>query len=122
MISDRQIEEYLELDKRKDLSKATKLFLIRKIAEQPCLVTASINWPQQGKVNKINLENSPLWHLVEIKHHFQEDEIGSKYLVGLTFKIWAGVWSRYFLNQLRQNSKAWLLFEAGVLSELRKNL
>ncbi len=99
LISDRQIEKYLELDKRKDLSKATKLSLIRKIAVQPCLIVASINWPKQGKVNQISVENSPLWHLLEIQHHFQEDEMGCKYLVGLTFRIKAGIWAKYFLNQ-----------------------
>ncbi|CAD5959016.1 Ferredoxin-2 [Planktothrix tepida] len=99
IISDRQIEEYLELDKRKDLSKATKLSLIRKIAEQPCFITGSINWPKQGKVNKFLIVNSPLWHLTEVQHHFQEDEMGCKYLVGLTFKIKAGIWAKYFLNQ-----------------------
>lgn len=99
LISDRQIEEYLELDKRKDLSKSSKLSLIKKIAEQPCLITASINWPKQGRVTEFAVEDSRLWHLLEIQHHFQEDEIGCKYLVGLTFRIQPGIWTKYFLNQ-----------------------
>jgi DNA-binding transcriptional regulator YiaG len=36
---------------------------------------------------------------VETQHHFQEDEIGCKYLTGLTFKVKAGKWSQYFLNR-----------------------
>lgn len=99
LISDRQIEEYLGLDKRKDLSKAFKLALIREIALQPCLVSASIDWPKQGKINGFSVSGTRLWHLLEIQHHFQEDELGCKYLVGLTFKIRAGIWAKYFLNK-----------------------
>jgi DNA-binding transcriptional regulator YiaG len=99
LINDRQIEEYLGLDKRKDLSKAFKLALIREIALQPCLITASIDWPKQGKINGFSVSGTRLWHLLEIQHHFQEDELGCKYLVGLTFKIRAGTWAQYFLNK-----------------------
>lgn len=99
IINDRQIEEYLGLEKRKDLSKATKLTLIKDMAQQPCKISTCINWPQQGKVKGFSVEESRLWHLVEIEHHFQEDEIGCKHLVGLTFKIRAGDWTQYFLNK-----------------------
>jgi DNA-binding transcriptional regulator YiaG len=37
--------------------------------------------------------------LIGIQHHFQEDNLGCKYLVGLTFKVKAGIWSQYFLNK-----------------------
>jgi DNA-binding transcriptional regulator YiaG len=99
LISDRQIEEYLGLEKRKDLSKAFKLALIRELAEQPCLITASINWPRQGKISGFSLEQSHLWHMTEIEYHFQLDEQGCKHLIGLTFKIRAGIWAQYFLNK-----------------------
>jgi hypothetical protein len=99
VISDRQIEDYLGLDKRKDLSKAAKLTLIKTIAQQPCSLMTSIDWSSQGKVKGFSVEKSRLWHLLGIKHHFQEDESGCKHLVGLTFRIKAGIWAKYFLNQ-----------------------
>ncbi|BAY10490.1 helix-turn-helix domain-containing protein [Calothrix sp. NIES-2098] len=99
IINDRQIEEYLGLDKRKDLSKTTKLALIKELAQQPCKLIASINLPPQRKIKGVCLENSRLWHLLDIQHHFQEDELGCKHLVGLTFKIKAGEWVQYFLNR-----------------------
>jgi DNA-binding transcriptional regulator YiaG len=60
---------------------------------------ASIDLPSQGKVKGISIKNSPLWHLLEIQHHFQEDDCGYKYLVGLTFKVKAGQWTKLFLNR-----------------------
>ncbi|HEY9829023.1 MAG TPA: helix-turn-helix domain-containing protein [Stenomitos sp.] len=99
IISDRQIEEYLGLDKRKDLSKSAKLTLIKELAQQPCRITTSINWPQQGNVQGFSLKESPLWHLLGIEHHFQEDAIGCKHLIGLTFRVRAGIWTQYFLNK-----------------------
>ncbi len=99
MINDLQIEEYLGLDKRKDLSKSAKLALIKELAQQPCRLIASIDLPSQGKIKGVSLKNSPLWHLLEIQHHFQEDEHGCKHLVGLTFRIKAGEWTKIFLNR-----------------------
>ncbi len=99
VISDKQIESYLGLDKRKDLSKAAKLTLIKTLAQQPCQILASIDWPQQGRVKSFSLPTDYLWHLKEIKHHFQEDERGYKHLVGLTFYLRPGIWSKYFLNK-----------------------
>jgi DNA-binding XRE family transcriptional regulator len=99
VITDRQIEEYLGLDKRKDLSKLTKLALIKELAQQPCKPIACIDLPQQGKIKGICLEKSRLWHLSDIQHHFQEDDLGCKHLVGLTFKIKIGQWAQYFLNR-----------------------
>jgi DNA-binding transcriptional regulator YiaG/Pyruvate/2-oxoacid:ferredoxin oxidoreductase delta subunit len=98
-ITDSQIEEYLGLDKRKDLSKSTKLNLIKTLAMQPCWVTAQIDWPKQGKVEAFSLPESPLWNLLEIVHHFHEDEEGCKHLIGITFRIKAGDWAQYFLNK-----------------------
>ncbi|MFB2973069.1 helix-turn-helix domain-containing protein [Aerosakkonema sp. BLCC-F183] len=116
LISDRQIEEYLELDKRKDLSKSTKLSIIKKIAEQPCTITASFSWPKQGKVNEFSVAESRLWHLLEIQHHFQEDEIGCKSLVGLTFKVRAGIWAQYFLNKQGCKQRTHF-YQYGVLAQ-----
>jgi DNA-binding transcriptional regulator YiaG len=99
VIADYQIEEYLGLDKRKDLSKPVKLTLIKDLAQEPCWVTAAFDFPQQGKIPGLSLAESRLWHMQEIQHHFQEDELGCKHLVGLTFKIKAGAWAKYFLNK-----------------------
>jgi DNA-binding transcriptional regulator YiaG/Pyruvate/2-oxoacid:ferredoxin oxidoreductase delta subunit len=99
IISDRQIETYLGLEKRKDLSKLAKLTLIKELVQQPCRLLLDINWFQQGRVRGFSLEKSPLWHLLEIRHHFQEDDLGCKHLIGLTFTIKTGDWSKYFLNQ-----------------------
>jgi DNA-binding transcriptional regulator YiaG len=98
-IDDRQIEKYLGLEKRKDLSKATKLTLMKNLVQQTCSLITSLNWPQQGRIRGFSVEGSRLWHLVETHHHFQEDDLGCKYLVGLTFKVKAGTWAQYFLNK-----------------------
>jgi len=98
-IDDRQIEKYLRLEKRKDLSKAAKLALMKNMVQQACSLMISINWPQQGRIRGFSVQQSRLWHLVEIQHHFQEDNLGCKYLIGLTFKIRAGNWTQYFLNK-----------------------
>jgi DNA-binding transcriptional regulator YiaG len=97
-ISDRQIETYLGLEKRKDLSKLAKLTLIKDLAQQPCKLQLDVQWLQQGKMQGFSLEQSRLWHLLDIQHHFQTDELGSKHLIGLTFRIRAGEWAKYFLN------------------------
>lgn len=99
VISDRQIEHYLGLDKRKDLSKIEKLSLIRELALQPCSIIASITWPRQGRIPEFSIHHERIWHMVAIHHHFEEDELGCKHLVGLTFRVRAGSWATYFLNQ-----------------------
>lgn len=99
VINDQQIEKYLGLDKRKDLSKAAKLTMIKILVQQPCQILASIDWPQQGKIKAFKIEESPLWHLLETKHHFQKDANGCNHLIGLTFKIRPGIWSKYFFNK-----------------------
>lgn len=98
-IDERQIEKYLGMEKRKDLSKAAKLALMKNIVQQACSLIISIDWPQQGRINGFSVTGSRLWHLVDIQHHFQEDNLGCKYLIGLTFKVKAGIWAQYFLNK-----------------------
>ncbi|NJL89555.1 MAG: 4Fe-4S binding protein [Coleofasciculaceae cyanobacterium SM2_1_6] len=99
ILSDQQIASYLGLEKRKDMSKLAKLNLIKELAQQPCKLQLDINWAKQGGVQEFTLTQSRLWHLLEIKHHFQEDDLGCKHLAGLTFKVRAGTWAKYFLNQ-----------------------
>jgi DNA-binding transcriptional regulator YiaG len=99
VISDRQIEEYLGLDKRKDLTKPYKLKLIKELAQQPCLIRASITCPPQGRIPAFTLNDEPLWHLLHVQHYFQEDEEGCKHLVGFTFTLQPGSWTKHFLNR-----------------------
>jgi DNA-binding transcriptional regulator YiaG len=37
--------------------------------------------------------------LTDTQHHFQEDDQGCKYLVGLTFTVKAGIWTQHFFNR-----------------------
>ncbi len=98
-IDERQIEQYLGLEKRKDLSKSTKLGLIKNIVYQTCSLMVSIDWPQQGRVPSFSIKDSYLWNLTDTQHHFQEDDQGCKYLVGLTFTVKAGIWTQHFFNR-----------------------
>ncbi|MFP5272172.1 helix-turn-helix domain-containing protein [Coleofasciculus sp.] len=98
-LNDVQIENYLGLEKRTDLSKAAKLSLIKQLAQQPCKISIGAHWSKQGKVPEFSIPQSRLWHLQPIEHHFQEDEQGYKHLVGLTFRVRAGIWAKYFLNR-----------------------
>lgn len=98
-IDNKQIETYLGLDKRKDLSKATKLTLIKNLVQQPCKLLATIDWPRQGKIAPFSVPEDHIWHLEGIDHHFQEDDFGYQHLVGMTFRIKAGIWAKYFLNK-----------------------
>jgi DNA-binding transcriptional regulator YiaG len=98
-IDERQLEKYLGLDKRKDLSKAVKLALIKNLVQQACSLIVSVDWPQQGQIKSFSVKESHLWELLTIQHHFQEDTLGCKYLVGLTFKVKAGLWAQHFLNK-----------------------
>ncbi|MDB9486484.1 transcriptional regulator [Dolichospermum circinale CS-537/01] len=98
-IDERQIEQYLGLEKRKDLSKSTKLGLIKNIVYQTCSLMVSIDWPQQGRVPSFAIKDSYLWNLINTQHHFQEDDQGCKYLIGLTFTIKAGIWTQHFCNR-----------------------
>lgn len=99
VISDRQIEQYLGLDKRKDLSKVAKLILIRDLVQQACTISIAMECPQHGKVKGFSIPKSPVWHLLGIHHHLQEDDAGCRHLVGLTFRIQFGIWAKYFLNK-----------------------
>ncbi len=98
-IDERQIEKYLGLEKRKDLNKTAKLTLMKNLVQQACSLIISIDWPGQGRIKGFSVKESRVWHLLDVQHHFQEDEIGCKYLVGLTFKVKAGAWAEYFLNK-----------------------
>jgi DNA-binding XRE family transcriptional regulator len=99
VIDARQIEEYLGLKKRSDLNRQQKLALIQEIAQQPCKITTYISWPAQGKVKGFTIEKGRLWHLLGVRHHYQQDLFGHKDLEGITFVVRPGLWARYFLSE-----------------------
>ncbi len=105
IINDREIETYLGLDKRKDLTRQAKLGLIKFIARQPCQLTNYIRSPSSKQVEAFTLEETRLWHLLSIEHHFREDSFGNKHIIGLKFTIKPGAWSRYFLNYQQAKQK-----------------
>lgn len=114
VIDDRAIATYLGLDKRKDLTRQAKLGLIKFIARQPCQLTNYIRSPSSKQVEAFTLEETRLWHLLSIEHHFSEDSFGNKHIIGLKFTIKAGSWARYFLNyQGAKEKKAF--YQCGIL-------
>ncbi|GEM_PF-118877 len=115
-ISDRQIEAYLGLNRRKDLSKITKLALIKYLALEPTRLQCHIQWFRQGNVPAFAVEEEPIWRVVEVHHHFHEDENGEKHVTGLTFEIQAGTWAKYFLNWQGYQEKT-AFYQYGILPE-----
>ena len=113
-IDNQQLEKYLGLDKRKDLSKATKLTLIKSLVQQPCKLITAIDWPRQGKIESFSVPKDRIWHLVGSDNHFQEDSQGYKHLVGMTFRIKAGAWAAYFLNK-QGYKKSVAFYQYGTL-------
>jgi DNA-binding XRE family transcriptional regulator len=116
VIDDRQIESYLGLKKRSDLSRRQKLALIEEIAKQPCKITTFISYPNQGKIKGFTLEEGRLWHLLGTRYHYQHDLLGGKELVGITFIIRAGLWAKYFLNEEGRRKQS-AHYQYGVLSK-----
>lgn len=113
-LDNKELETYLGLDKRKDLSKASKLTLIKTLVQQPCQLVANIDWFQQGKIQSFSVPEDRIWHLVATENHFQEDSEGNKHLVGMRFKLKAGMWAKYFLN--KQGYKKYVAYyQYGVL-------
>jgi DNA-binding transcriptional regulator YiaG len=110
VIDDRQIARYLGLDERKDLSRRDKLALIKFLVRQPCQLLVSIS----DRTQKVILEENRLWHLLNIEHQFQEDEFGNKHIIGLRFRIKAGQWAKYFLNEQGAKEKT-ALYECAIL-------
>ncbi len=99
VIDDRQLESYLGLDKRKDLNKTAKLVLMQTLVNQVCQLVTSIDWSPQGRIPGFQFTKSRIWNLTRTQRYFQTDASGCKYLIGLTFTIRPGIWTKYFLNQ-----------------------
>ncbi|MEM1240246.1 MAG: helix-turn-helix domain-containing protein [Cyanobacteria bacterium P01_H01_bin.26] len=99
VLNDQHIEQYLGLDKRKDLTKLDKLSLIKDLVYQSCQLLVSLEWPRQGKVCAFSLSEHPVWQLLDTQYYFEEDAQGGRHLIGLSFTLQAGIWSRHFLNR-----------------------
>lgn len=116
VLNDQHIEQYLGLDKRKDLTKLEKLTLIKDLVHQCCHLLVAIDWPRQGKVQSFSLEEHPLWHLVDTKYYFEKDAEGARHLIGLSFTVRAGIWARQFLNQ-RDYRRQTAFYQYGTLPQ-----
>lgn len=99
VLNDQHIEQYLGLDRRKDLTKLERLTLIKDLVYQCCQVLVTLDWPRQGKVQSFSLAEHPVWRLLDTQYYFEEDAEGCRHLIGLSFTIQAGFWAKHFLNQ-----------------------
>ena len=116
VLNDQHIEQYLGLDKRKDLTKLEKLTLIKDLVHQCCQIMVSLHWPRQGRVQSFSLEEHPVWHLLNTKYYFETDTAGDRHLIGLEFTVRAGTWSRQFLNQ-RDYRRFIAFYQYGTLPQ-----
>ncbi|MGP1385338.1 MAG: helix-turn-helix domain-containing protein [Thainema sp.] len=98
-INDQQIEQYLGLDKRKDLTKLERLTLIKDMVYQVCQIMVTVDWPRQGKVQPFKIQEHAIWQLLDTQYYFEKDDQGSRHLIGLSFTIQAGIWTQHFLNR-----------------------
>ena len=116
VLNDQHIEQYLGLDKRKDLSKLEKLTLIKQWIHQSCQILVSLDWPRQGRVNAFCLAEHPIWQLLDTQYYFDEDAQGAQHLIGLGFTIQAGQWARHFLNKHEYRAQT-AFYQYGVLPQ-----
>ncbi len=99
VLNDQHIEQYLGLNRRKDLTKLEKLTLIKDLIYQACRILVALDWPRQGKVQGFSLSEHPVWHLLDTQYYFEEDADGGRHLIGISFTVQAGCWARHFLNR-----------------------
>ncbi|WP_017298862.1 helix-turn-helix domain-containing protein [Nodosilinea nodulosa] len=116
VLNDQHIEQYLGLDKRKDLTKLEKLTLIKDLVHQCCQILVTIDWPRQGKVPAFRLDSHPIWHLEDTQYYFAKDSEGARHLIGLSFTVRAGLWARQFLNQ-RDYRRHTAFYQYGTLPQ-----
>lgn len=104
IINDKQLEKHLGLYKRTDLNQQQKLKLIKDLVEQPCKIATFINWKKTPQRKKFTVAEGRLWHLVETRHHYQQDLLTeTKSLVGMTFIIRPGSWAKHFLSHSKSS-------------------
>jgi DNA-binding transcriptional regulator YiaG len=121
VLSDRQLEGYLGLDRNKKLNKQQKLEQMLEWAKQPCRLLVYISYPSRGKVPMFSVSRTWLWEIAEPILHFQNcftddqnNSIGSKKLIGFTLKVRCGHWAEYFLNEERRRDQLGY-YECGIL-------
>lgn len=116
ILNDQHIEQYLGLNKRKDLTKLDKLTLIKELVYQSCQLLVTVNWPRQGKVRGFTLDEHPIWRLLDIQYYFEEDAQGGRHLIGLGFTMQAGIWTKYFLNK-QEYRRQTAFYQYGTLPQ-----
>lgn len=100
-LTSQHFEQYLGLEKRKDLTKLEKLTLIKDLVYQTCRFRVAINWPRQGRVQGFSLAEHAVWQLMDTQYYFEQDREGHDHLIGLSFVVQAGDWAQKFLNKQR---------------------
>lgn len=99
VVDDKQLEKYLGLHKRTDLSRQKKLSLIKELVEQLCKLTTFITWKNKPKRKGFTVAEGRLWHLIETRYCYQQDLLNNtKDIVGMTFVIKPGSWIKHFLG------------------------
>lgn len=116
VVNDQQIEKYLGLDKRKDLTKLDKLTLIKNLVYQSCQILVAIDWPRQGKVQAFSFKEHPIWHLIDTQYYFEDDAQGCRHLIGLSFTLRTGIWAQNFLNK-QDYSRQTVFYQYGTLPQ-----
>ncbi|MEM9009405.1 MAG: helix-turn-helix transcriptional regulator, partial [Cyanobacteria bacterium P01_F01_bin.86] len=116
VLNDQHIEQYLGLDKRKDLTKLEKLTWIKDWVYQACQILVAVDWPRQGKVTSFTLEEHRVWHLLDTEYYFEEDSQGCRHLIGLGFTVRAGIWTQRFLNKQKYRHQT-AFYQYGTLPQ-----
>lgn len=86
------------------MNRFKKLILIQSLIEQACQLMVEIEWQPRGKIKAIHVPQELIWS-VDTTYHILTTEEGKHYLSGLSFRILAGSWSFYFLNQEKARTK-----------------
>jgi NAD-dependent dihydropyrimidine dehydrogenase PreA subunit len=113
-LNDQHIEHYLGLDRRKDLTKLEKLTLIKELVYQTCQLLVTVDWPRQGKISPFSLSEHAVWQLLHTEYFFEQDSQGYQHLIGLSFRLKAGLWTKYFLNR-RDYRRQLAFYQYGTL-------
>ncbi|MGF1517737.1 MAG: helix-turn-helix domain-containing protein [Nodosilinea sp.] len=116
VLNDQHIEQYLGLNRRKDLTKLEKLTLIKELVYQACQILVALDWPRQGKVQGFSLTEHPVWQLLDTQYYFEEDAEGDRHLIGLSFTVQAGRWAQHFLNR-QDYRKQTAFYQYGTLPQ-----
>jgi len=115
-LNDQHIEQYLGLDRRKDLTKLEKLTLIKNLVYQTCQLMVALDWPRQGRVQAFSLDEHPVWQLQNVQYFFEPDAQGYRHLIGLSFTIQPGIWAKHFLNK-RDYRRQGAFYQYGTLPQ-----